>query len=75
MMDILSLIKPAYVVGSLLYSLIGVVVFWVCFIIIDKLTPYDLWKGIVEEKNVALAMVVAAMCLGIAIIVAAAIHG
>lgn len=60
--------------NSLIYSLLGVIVFWVSFIIIDKITPYDLWKQIVEEKNVALATVVAAMCLGIAIIVAAAIH-
>jgi uncharacterized membrane protein YjfL (UPF0719 family) len=61
--------------NSLVYSILGVVVFWVSFIIVDKLTPYDLWKEIVEHKNQSLAIVVAAMCLGIAIIVAAAIHG
>ena len=44
------------------------------FIVIDKITPYDLWGEIVEKHNKALAMVVAAMCLGISIIVAAAIH-
>jgi len=70
-----DILTANYFIGSLLYSLMGVVVFWVAFIIIDKLTPYDLWKGIVEDKNQALATVVAAMCLGIAIIVAAAIHG
>lgn len=62
-------------VNSLVYSVLGVVIFWVCFIIIDKLTPYDLWREIVEENNTSLAIVVGAMCLGIAIIVAAAIHG
>lgn len=61
--------------NSLVFSILGVVVFWVCFIIIDKLTPYDLWREIVEENNTSLAIVAAAMCLGIAIIVAAAIHG
>jgi uncharacterized membrane protein YjfL (UPF0719 family) len=60
--------------NSFVYSVLGVVVFWVSFIVIDKLTPYDLWKEIVEHKNNALAIVVAAMCLGIAIIVASAIH-
>ena len=49
--------------------------FWLCFVIIDKLTPYDLWGEIIEKKNLALAIVVAAMCLGIAMIVSAAIHG
>ncbi len=61
--------------GSVVYSILGVVVFWVSFIIVDKITPYDLWREIVKERNLPLAIIVAAMCLGIAIIVAAAIHG
>ncbi|MDE2414344.1 MAG: DUF350 domain-containing protein [Comamonadaceae bacterium] len=67
-------LQPAAFLGSILYAIIGVVVFWVCFIIVDKITPYDLWAEIVEKQNRALAMVVAAMCLGISVIVAAAIH-
>ncbi len=61
-------------VNSLVYSILGVIIFWVSFIIIDKLTPYDLWREIVEKHNLSLAIIVAAMCLGIAIIVASAIH-
>lgn len=61
-------------INSLVYALLGVVVFWVAFIVIDKMTPYDLWKELIEGRNTALGMVAAAMCLGIAIIVAAAIH-
>ena len=67
-------LKPAVVLGSLLYAVIGVVVFWIAFLIIDKITPYDLWAEIVEKQNQALGLVVAAMSLGICIIVAAAIH-
>jgi uncharacterized membrane protein YjfL (UPF0719 family) len=69
-----ELVKPGAVLASLLFALVGVAVFWLCFIIIDKITPYDLWGEIVEKQNVALALVVAAMSLGICIIVAAAIH-
>ena len=61
--------------NSLVYTVIGVVIFWLAFVIIDKITPYDLWKELVEEKNVALAIVVGSMCLAIAIIIGAAIHG
>ena len=68
-------LRPAAFLGSILYALIGVVIFWLCFWLIDKVTPADLWAEIVEKQNRALAMVVAAMCLGISIIVAAAIHG
>ena len=67
-------LRPAAFLGSMLYALIGVVIFWLCFVIVDEITPYDLWREIVEKQNKALAMVVAAMCLGISIIVAAAIH-
>ncbi len=72
---VIEWMKPGIFVGSILFALIGVLVFWVCFIIVDKLTPYDLWKEIIEEKNVALAIVVGAMCIAIGLIVSAAVHG
>lgn len=68
-------LRPVAVFGSLLYALIGVGVFWVCFVVIDKLTPYDLWAEIVEKRNTALAIVVGAMCIAIGLIVSAAVHG
>lgn len=71
----MELFNPKIFFNSLVYSILGVVVFWVSFVIVDKFTPYDLWSEIVEKKNQPLATVVAAMCLGIAIVVAAAIHG
>jgi putative membrane protein len=71
----LEWLKPAAVFGSILYALIGVLVFWISFIIIDKLTPYNLWSEIVEKKNVALAIVIAAKAIAIGLIVSAAVQG
>jgi uncharacterized membrane protein YjfL (UPF0719 family) len=68
-------LKPGVFFGSMLFALMGVLIFWICFIIIDKLTPYDLWGEIVEKKNVALAIVVGAMCIAIGLIISAAVHG
>ena len=68
-------LKPGIVLGSLLYAVIGVAVLWISFVVIDKLTPYDLWEEIVGKKNVALAIVVGAVAIAIGLIVAAAIHG
>lgn len=67
--------KPGVIAGSILYALIGVVVFWVCFVIVDRLTPYKLWDELVDKKNVAVAIVVGSMCIAIGLIVAAAVHG
>ena len=71
---IFEYLKPAALVGSLVYSLLGVIFVVFAFIIIDKLTPYDLWKELIEERNQSLATVVGAMCIAIAIIVASAMH-
>jgi putative membrane protein len=68
-------LKPAVFFGSIMFALIGVLIFWISFVIIDKLTPYKLWEEICEKQNLALAIVVAAMCISIGLIVSAAIHG
>ena len=57
----LEWLKPAAFMGSILYALVGVVLFWLCFLLIDKISPYDLWGEIVEKQNRALGMVVAAV--------------
>ncbi len=68
-------LKPGAFFGSILYALIGVAVFWLSFVLIDKLTPYNLWQELVEKQNMALAIVVGSMALGLSIIVAAAVVG
>jgi len=65
---------PGYLLNAFVYSLLGIVLFIISFAILDKLTPYALWKEIVEEKNVALAIMVGLMSLGMCVIIAAAVH-
>ena len=48
-------IQLTNVVNDILYAGIGIVVFGLAFLIIDKFTPYNLWKEIVQEHNTALA--------------------
>jgi uncharacterized membrane protein YjfL (UPF0719 family) len=60
--------------AAIVFAFIGIVVFVGTFVAIDKMTPYDLWKEIVEEKNLPLAVLVGAMSIGICIIIAAAVH-
>lgn len=62
------------VVNALVFALVGIVIFVLAFLIIDKVTPYHLWKEIVQEHNTALAILVGAMSIGICIIIAAAVH-
>ncbi len=71
----LEWLKASAFFGSILYALIGVFVLLLSFIVVDKLTPHDMWDEIVQKQNMALAVVVAAMALGISLIIAAAVHG
>jgi uncharacterized membrane protein YjfL (UPF0719 family) len=60
--------------NAALFAALGILLFVVAFVVIDKMTPYALWKEIVEEKNVALAVMVGSMSIGMCIIIAAAVH-
>ena len=70
----ISEVRWAPMVAALVYAAIGLVIFGVAFVVFDRLTPYHLWKEIVDEKNAALAIVVGAMAIGIAIIISSAIR-
>ncbi len=63
------------VANSVLYSAIGIVIYVVGFIVLDRITPYHLWQEINEKQNTALAILVGAMAIGLAMIISAAIHG
>lgn len=63
-----------YVLASLIYSLVGILILGVSFWIWEKITPENLWKEILEKQNLALAVVAAAFMISLAIIISSAIH-
>ena len=62
------------VVNAVVYAAIGIVIFAGAFLVIDKVTPYNLWKEIVQEHNTALAILLGALSLGMCVIIASAVH-
>lgn len=64
-----------HVLTAIVFAIAGVVVFVVSFCLVDWWLPADLWKEIIEGKNMALAIVVGLTSLGICIIIAASVHG
>jgi len=61
-------------VNALLYAGLGVVLFLIAFAVVRKLMPFDLWKEIGQERNVAAAIVAGAAILGLSWIIAATLH-
>jgi putative membrane protein len=63
------------VVDSVFYSLVGCLVLFGAFWIIEKILPFSLTKEIAEDANVPLGIILGAFILGLSIIISAAIRG
>lgn len=62
-------------ISTLVFVLLGLVVFSIAYLIIVKVSPFSVRKEIEEDQNIALGIVIGAVILGVAIIIAAAITG
>ena len=61
--------------STVVFTVFGLVVFGLAYTIIVKATPFSIRKELEEDQNVAIAVVIGAVIIGIALIVAAAIQG
>lgn len=65
----------AHVISAVVFAAIGLAVFGVALWLFVRLSPFSVRKEIEEDHNVALAIILGAMLIGIALIVSAAIQG
>jgi uncharacterized membrane protein YjfL (UPF0719 family) len=66
---------PHTLIVTGVFSLLGIALFSMAFVLIVKVTPFSIRKEIEEDQNTSLAILIASVILGIAMIVSAAIHG
>ena len=62
------------VLNALIFACLGIGLFVVAFAALAKIAPFDLWKAIVEDRNVAAAILTGAVALGLCWIIAATMH-
>lgn len=62
-------------ITTVIYTIFGVVVFALAFAAMVKLSPFPIRKELEADHNVAVAILMASVILGLAIIIAAALHG
>jgi uncharacterized membrane protein YjfL (UPF0719 family) len=72
-MDLFSAIALPEVVSTIVYTLLGVVLMWGCWKVIDLLTPFSIVKEIEDGHNMALAVLIGALFIALSIIIAAVI--
>lgn len=61
--------------GTTTFVLLGMMMFAFAFFVIAKVTPFSIKKEIEQDQNVALAILIGSVMLGISIIIAAGVHG
>ena len=62
-------------ISTLAFTILGLLLFALAFWIIGKISPFSIRKELEEDQNTALAIVIASIIIGIALIVSAAVHG
>jgi len=60
-------------VASVVYSLIGVAIFALAFLLMERIAPFSLKKELAEDDNVAVGVVLGSIVIGLSIIIASAI--
>jgi uncharacterized membrane protein YjfL (UPF0719 family) len=73
MMDLAPALRTF--LSTLGYTVFGVIVFAIAYGVMVKVSPFSIRKEIEGDQNTALAILMASVILGLAIIIAAAIHG
>lgn len=71
----MEFINLKYLANAVVFSLLGIIILFLAFWIIEKITPENLWKEILERQNMALAIIAGAFIIAIAVIISSAIHG
>ena len=61
--------------STVAYTIFGVVVFALAFAAMVKMSPFSIRKELEADHNTAVAILMASVILGLAIIIAAALHG
>jgi putative membrane protein len=73
-MDIFDGIVVAEAVATVFYALLGLALFVVSYIIIDKLTHFQLHEEIAERKNVAVAIMIGSVAISLSILISSVIR-
>ena len=63
-----------YLLSTVVYSFLGLLLFVVALLIIEKITRFSISNKVVKEGNVAVAIVVASIVIAMGLIVSSAIH-
>jgi putative membrane protein len=65
--------QQGHMVASVVYSLIGVAIFAIAFLLMERIAPFSLKKELAEDDNIAVGILLGSIVIGLSIIISAAI--
>jgi uncharacterized membrane protein YjfL (UPF0719 family) len=74
MNQLLADLKPGLMLSTVTYAVLGMVIFGVAFAVFNKLMPFSVRKEIEDDQNTALGIIIGAFLIGLALIIASAMH-
>jgi uncharacterized membrane protein YjfL (UPF0719 family) len=74
MNQFLAELRPGAILSTLIYAVIGMVIFGAAFALFNKMMPFSVRKEIEEDQNTALGIIIGALLIGLAVIIASAMH-
>jgi uncharacterized membrane protein YjfL (UPF0719 family) len=72
--DLWKALNIYQMLATLIYSVIGMLIFGVAFWVFNKLMPFSVRKEIEEDQNTALGIIIGSFLIGLAGIIASAMH-
>jgi putative membrane protein len=72
--QILLDLRPLAMLSTVVYSVIGLAIFGLAFLLMVKISPFSIRKEIEKDQNVALAIIVGSVFISLAIIIQAAMR-
>ena len=73
-MEVFTDIQMAEVIATIFYTMLGLGLFVISYIIIDWLSPIDLHEEMAEKGNVAVAIVIGSVMISLALLIASIIQ-
>jgi len=74
MEQLLKDLRPGAMLSTLIYAVIGMVIFGVAFAIFNKLMPFSVRKEIEDDQNTSLGIIIGSFLIGLALIISSAMH-
>ena len=63
-----------YILSTIIYSMLGLVLFILSLIVIEKITKFSITDKVVNEGNIAVSIVIGSIMIAMGIIISSAIH-